>query len=84
MGSFVPHFFVKKWGWDKIYDIHFTKITKMLLRQMKTLNCLLLILFIFTGCKLNMQYPWILESSYKDILGSSDGKLILLDFETEW
>ncbi|SVE44754.1 uncharacterized protein METZ01_LOCUS497608 [marine metagenome] len=51
---------------------------------MKTFNCLLLILFIFTGCKSNMQYPWILETSYKDILDSSDGKLILLDFETEW
>ena len=51
---------------------------------MKTLNCLLLILFIFTGCESNVQYPWILETSYEDILDSSDDKLLLLDFETEW
>ena len=51
---------------------------------MKTLNCLLLILFIFTGCESNVQYPWILETSYEDILVSSDDKLLLLDFETEW
>ena len=51
---------------------------------MKTLNCLLLILFISTGCESNLQYPWILETSYKDILDSSNGKLVLLDFETEW
>ena len=68
----------------KDYDIHFTKNTKRLLRQMKTLNCLLLILFIFTGCESNVQYPWILETSYEDILDSSDDKLLLLDFETEW
>ena len=51
---------------------------------MKTLNCLLLKLFIFTGCESNVQYPWILETSYEDILDSSDDKLLLLDFETEW
>ena len=51
---------------------------------MKILNCLLLILFIFTGCESNVDYPWILETPYEDILDASDGKLILLDFETEW
>ena len=52
--------------------------------KMKILNCLLLIIFIFTGCESNVDYPWILETPYEDILDSSDGKLILLDFETEW
>jgi hypothetical protein len=51
---------------------------------MATIKYFLLILFIFTGCESNVQYPWILETSYKAILDSSDGKLILLDFETEW
>jgi len=51
---------------------------------MKTLNYLLFILFILTGCESNVKYPWILETSYEDILDSSDNKLILLDFETEW
>ncbi len=51
---------------------------------MTTIKYISLILFIFTGCESNVQYPWILETSYKDILDSSDGKLILLDFETEW
>ena len=51
---------------------------------MKTLNCLLLILFISTGCESNMQYPWITETPFQGILNSANGKLILIDFETEW
>ncbi|SVB00616.1 uncharacterized protein METZ01_LOCUS153470 [marine metagenome] len=51
---------------------------------MKILNCLLLILFISTGCESNMQYPWITETPFQGILNLANGKLILIDFETEW
>ena len=70
------HLFVKKWKWSILNNIYRDK--------MKILNCLLLILFIFTGCESNMQYPWITETPFQGILNLANGKLILIDFETEW
>ena len=41
------------------------------------------IIFIL-GCESNHSYPWVINTTYDDLLKISGEKLILLDFETEW
>ncbi len=41
------------------------------------------VLFLI-GCGANDQYPWLENTLYKDALSQANGKMLLLDFETEW
>ena len=48
-------------------------------------NFLLLSLFLlFTSCEFSKQYKWNKNLSLDQILKKSNGKIILLDFKTEW
>ena len=50
---------------------------------MKFSNNILIIAIIF-GCEVDNQYKWEKQESYQNVLNKSKGKIIILDFETEW
>jgi len=44
---------------------------------------IILLLTLFS-CESNNSYPWLVDTSYEDVLKQAGDKLVLLDFETEW
>ena len=50
---------------------------------MKFFN-IILILFLFSGCDVNTPYKWENNITFENLLNTSNGKIIILDFETEW
>jgi hypothetical protein len=51
---------------------------------MKNIYSILIIGFIIFGCVKDGPFEWNKDVPFQDILAKSTGKLILMDFETEW
>jgi len=51
---------------------------------MKNIYLILIIGFIAFGCADDGPFNWNKDVPFQDILAKSSGKLILMDFETEW
>ncbi|HJN97805.1 MAG: hypothetical protein QF418_02420 [Candidatus Marinimicrobia bacterium] len=51
---------------------------------MKNIYSILIIGFIISGCAKDEPFAWNKDVPFQDILAKSSGKLILMDFETEW
>ena len=51
---------------------------------MKNIYLILIIGLIVFGCGKNEPFVWNKNVSFQEILVKSSGKLILMDFETEW
>ena len=51
---------------------------------MKNIYSISIIGFIIFGCAKDEPYDWNKDTPFQNILAKSSGKLILMDFETEW
>ena len=51
---------------------------------MKKLILIVMTIILYSGCANNEPYGWNKDVPFQTILAQSGGKLVLMDFETEW
>ena len=51
---------------------------------MKKLILIVMTIILYSGCANNEPYAWNKDVPFQTILAQSGGKLVLMDFETEW
>ena len=50
----------------------------------KKLILIVMTIILYSGCANNEPYGWNKDVPFQTILAQSGGKLVLMDFETEW
>jgi PBP1b-binding outer membrane lipoprotein LpoB len=50
----------------------------------KTLILIVITIILYSGCANKEPYAWNKDVPFQTILAQSGGKLVLMDFETEW
>ena len=51
---------------------------------MKNLILIVITIILYSGCANKEPYAWNKDVPFQTILAQSSGKLVLMDFETEW
>ena len=51
---------------------------------MKNLILIVITIILYSGCANKEPYAWNKDVPFQTILAQSGGKLVLMDFETEW